>query len=475
MQQAGRWAEAIPLLEELARAQPRNVSVLRALATCLTAIERLPAARERIAQALAIEPRNAPLHSILAYTWKREAAWDNAISAIDRAIALDPANHGFVATKAEILHFAGRLQDAITTIEKVLNKAATVPAIASTFAIIALRAKRQADAIPPLKAVLARTDLTPSARIKYSFDLATLYDSMGDAASAWPLFEQGNRLKNERWDPAVHSQTVDTILRSWTRSSIAALPRSKADGSPFVFIVGMPRSGTSLIEQIISTTQNSYAAGERNDLLRVARLTSNSIAQGIPIATSPAPLATAGAVERFAEVYAKPVRALAPSARIITDKMPPNFLNLGLIQALLPGAKVIHCRRKAMDSCLSCYFQVFGGALSFAYNLEHCGRFYVDYERVMTHWHETLDLPILDVPYEGVVDDQEGWTRKVLAFLGLEFTPDALRFHESSRTTLTASNQQVREPIYRRSVDRWRAYSDHLEPLRKALGPFAES
>lgn len=471
---AGRWGEAIPLLEELIRIEPANAAAHKTLASCLLNIGRLPAARASLTRAIALDPQDPKCHNILAYSWKREAAWEKALPAIDAAIRLAPGDATFVATKAEILHLAGRLDEALQTIAPVLDRAAAVPAVAGAFAAIALRAKRQSEAIPHLKAVLARTDLPPNGRTKYTFDLAALYDSVGDYEAAWPLYAAANALKNERWDASTHSATVDTVIAAWTRASIRAIPRSPIDGSPYVFIVGMPRSGTSLVEQIISTSPRVYAAGERNELLRVAAMTSRSQGMGIPVAATPAPLVNAAAVRDAAEAYAKPIRALAPDAAIITDKMPPNFLNLGLVQALLPGARVIHCRRKAMDACLSCYFQLFGGALPFAYDLAACGRFYVDYERVMQHWHEVLDLPILDVPYESVVADQEGWTRRIFEFIGLPYSDDALRFYESDRTTLTASSQQVREPIYARSVARWKHYDRHLDPLRQALGPFGE-
>ncbi len=472
--QSGRWSETIPVLEELLRLEPANAAAHRTLAGCLLNVGRLGGARESLARSIALEPQDPRNHNLLAYTWKREAAWERALSAIDAAIRLAPGDANYVATKAEILHLAGRLDEALSTIAPVLDRAASVPSVAGVFAAIALRAKRQSEAIPLLTSLLARADLPPNGRAKYMFDLAALHDSIGDYEAAWPLYEAANRLRNERWDAATHTATVDTIIAAWTRATIGGLPRSPVDGSPFVFIVGMPRSGTSLVEQIISTSPEVHAAGERNELLRVAAMTSKSNGMGIPVAATPAPLVNAAAVRSAAEAYAKPVRALAPNAAVITDKMPPNFLNLGLVQALLPGARVLHCRRNAMDSCLSCYFQLFAGALPFAYDLANCGRFYVDYERAMNHWHTVLDLPILDVPYESLVADQEGWTRRILTFIGRPYSDDALRFYESDRTTLTASSQQVREPIYTRSVARWRHYDRHLEPLRQALGSFAE-
>ncbi len=474
LQQNGRWGEAIPILTAALANDPKNLSILLALATCNITVERLSIARDLLKKAIKLAPRDARPHQLLAYAWKREAAFEKALAAIDEAIAIDRTNPQHVAVKAEILHMAGRSDDAMRTLEPVLSKASSVPAVASVFAAVAQRVKRQREAIPPLEAILGKLDLPTNARIKFSFDLATLYDTIGEYEKAWTYYQRGNDTKHERWNIAEHTRLTDAAMAAWNRSTLASLPKSPIDGSPFVFIVGMPRSGTSLVEQIIATDPGVFAAGERNEMLRVAHAISGSMAQGMPMVTDLQPLRSAEAIDRHARTYATAVRALTrASAPRITDKMPPNFLNLGLVQALLPGAKVIHCRREAMDSCLSCYFQLFGGALSFAYDLTNCGSFYVEYERLMSHWKRELDLPILDVQYESLVADQVGGTQRIFEFLGLPFTDAALRFHDIARTTLTASSQQVREPIYQRSIGRWKHYDSHLAPLRAALGSYA--
>jgi Flp pilus assembly protein TadD len=473
LQAAGRFGEAIPTLETATILDPKNASILRALATCLVTVERLPEARRRIEQLLALDKRDAKAHAILAYSYKREAAWDEALRAIDRAIALEPGQPGHVASKAEILHMAGRSDEALAALDGVLAHASTVPSIASVFAMVALKTPRMRDALQPLETILARTDLPANARIKYTFDLAALYDALGEVDKAWATYVAGNALKKERWAPVEHESLVETALERWTKDAVARLPASPCDGAEFIFIVGMPRSGTSLVEQIISTAPGVHAAGERNELLRCARDVSGSMAQGIPWVADPAPLLDpakgASLVAQQATAYRTALRALAPNAARITDKMPPNLLNLGLIRALLPKAKILHCTRDPMDSCLSCFFHLFGGSLPFAYRLDHCGRFARSGERLMQHWREVLGLDILDVPYEALVAEQEAGARRIFEFLGLPYSDQALRFHESGRATLTASSQQVREPIHTRSVARWKKYEAHLAPLRAAL------
>jgi tetratricopeptide (TPR) repeat protein len=473
-QRAGRWAEAIPLFEQALHANPTSLDLLIALATCEVTLERLESARRRLAHAMQLAPRDARPHLLMAYAAKREGKFDDAILSIDEAIRRDPNNAGHKASKAEILHMAGRTGEAYDIISSVLHHVPSVTSVAGVYATIAPKLKREKQAIPYLEQVLARTDLSPTSKIKYSFDLARLYDAVGEYSRAFNLYQRGNTLKAERWSADEWSRLTSAIIAAWSKDNVAALPRAAHDGSRMVFIVGMPRSGTSLVEQILSTSPGVFAAGERNELLRAAATVENKIAMGIPIVTSVEPLRSQDTVNRLSSEYLGSMARLAGSgATRITDKMPVNFANLGLVQTLLPGAKVIHCRRDAMDSCLSCYFQLFGGNLGFAYDLRSCGRFYVDYERLMAHWKSVLDLDILDLKYEELVADQEGMTRRIFEFAGLPFTDDALRFHESGRATLTASSQQVREPINTKGLARWKNYERFLEPLKTALGPYA--
>ncbi|MDZ4754797.1 MAG: sulfotransferase [Phycisphaerae bacterium] len=474
LQRAGRFMEAIPHYAEALKLSPNNHQLLAALGVCQTCIDRAAEGRKNLEQAIRLAPAEARYHHNIAYTWKREGNFERAHACFDTALRLAPNTPGFVAAKVELYHMEGEYSKAMQTLEPILKAAPNDASVIGVFATIARQVKRQREAIPMVEQLLKRTDIAPATRIKNSFELGALYDSIGEFDAAFAAYKIGNALKGDRWNPAQHAELVTNVITCWSREALAAQPRAKVDGSRFIFIVGMPRSGTSLVEQIVSAAPSVFGAGERVDLLRVARDAQNSVGMGIPMVWTLERMQTQESVDALGNSYVKAMAAVAgPEYSTVTDKQPLNFVNLGLIQTVLPGAKVIHCRREPMDSCLSCYFQLFAGNIPFAGDLTHCGTFYAEYERMMAHWHAVLDLPILDVQYEELVANQEAITRTILDFLKLPFTQDSLRFHETKRATLTASSQQVREPMYKRSVQRWRGYEKHLGPLRAALGSYA--
>jgi hypothetical protein len=234
-----------------------------------------------------------------------------------------------------------------------------------------------------------------------------------------------------------------------------------------IFIVGMPRSGTTLIEQILASHPQVIGAGELNALRNAAER------------LGPLPEAFAGltpqAATQVGRDYLAHVTPLARGRAHVVDKMPGNFLHAGLIAAALPGARIIHSRRDAVDTCLSCYSKLFSGEQPFAYDFGELGRFHRGYEALMAHWRTLLPPEcFIEIDYEEVVDDLEGQARRLIAFLGLPWDEACLNFHQSRRVVRTASMNQVRQPIYRGSKGRWRQYAGHLQPLLAALGIEAE-
>ncbi|MCA9310701.1 MAG: sulfotransferase, partial [Phycisphaerales bacterium] len=235
-----------------------------------------------------------------------------------------------------------------------------------------------------------------------------------------------------------------------------------------VFIVGMPRSGTSLVEQIIDCHPRAHGAGELSAIRQMVvnmyhRLKTDRFFPDY------LDMVDADLLTEFGGAHLRELLSLAPGAARIVDKAPGNFVNLGLIAQLYPRARVINCQRDPRDSCLSCYFKSFTFGLQFSNSLESLGRYYNDYERLMAHWHTALDLPILDVQYEDTVKDVETAARRIIDFLGLPWDDACLRFHESDRQVNTASYEQVRQPIYDSSVGRYRPYEAHLKPLLDIL------
>ena len=232
-----------------------------------------------------------------------------------------------------------------------------------------------------------------------------------------------------------------------------------------VFIVGMPRSGTSLVEQILASHPDCFGAGELPNLGLQARSLGARPSKRI-LELEPEELAALG------RAYLESLPADSAGAARVTDKMPANWLHLGLAAAVLPGARVIWCRRDAMDVCFSIYAQQFThqDAYPYAFDLEDIASEYRCCERLMEHWTRTLPIPLHEVRYERLVEDLEGVTASLLEFCGLPFDARCLRFHETDRRVGTASNWQVRQPLYRSSLARWRLFESQLGPLRSALG-----
>jgi hypothetical protein len=229
-----------------------------------------------------------------------------------------------------------------------------------------------------------------------------------------------------------------------------------------VFIIGMPRSGTTLVEQILASHPKVHGAGELNDL--EAAMTSLRSSVG------PRPGLGGEELRRIGARYLKRVRAIAPAAERITDKMPANFRYAGLIHLALPKARIVHTRRDPIDTCISCFSILFAHNQPFAYDLAELGRFYRAYAALMKHWREVLPVEeMLEVQYEELVDNFELWARRILAHCGLEWNNACLEFYKTKRPVWTASAVQVRQPIYRSSVGRWRPDQGMLQPLIEAL------
>jgi hypothetical protein len=247
-----------------------------------------------------------------------------------------------------------------------------------------------------------------------------------------------------------------------------------------VFIVGMPRAGKTLVEQILATHPKVYGSGELSYMNAVvAELNRSSPMQRDPIQRLEGELRSVvdlsvvhrASVDKVTRDYIQRTASRAGSAAVVTDKFALNYFHLGLISLMFPKAKVLHCSRHPFDTCLSCYFQSWTGSYHFSHDLRNLALFYKDYQRLMAHWRSVLDLPILDVVYEKVVEDQEGQTRRMLEFLGLPWDERCLRFYETDRSAQLVNQEQVRKPMYRSALARYRNYQKHTGALAEVFGP----
>jgi hypothetical protein len=262
---------------------------------------------------------------------------------------------------------------------------------------------------------------------------------------------------------------MEGIAQVFDARNLESLKGYGLDSDRPIFIVGMPRSGTTLVEQIISAHPQVHGAGE-------IPLLANWLASSRGRDEAPYPdwarTMTSGDCANIGQIYLNALPAIAPPERRITDKWVDNFEHLGLIHVCLPNAVIIHCQRDPRDTCLSCFGIRFVAGQQYSYDLAELGRYWRAYDRLMDHWRAVLPPGrMLEVPYEAVVGDVEGWARRLIAHCGLEWDDACLRFHESRRQVRSASFAQVRRPIYAASVGRWRPFAGHLGPLLETLGP----
>ncbi|MBL9148300.1 MAG: sulfotransferase [Phycisphaerae bacterium] len=468
LHRAGRHREAIAIYRELLAMAPDNHAVLDLIGMALTSAGDVDEGRRHLQRAIQLAPLTASYHHDLSLNFRRTGEFERSHASLDEALRLAPGTPSFLAAKAEMLMMEGRFDDAYVTLEPSIPSAASVPAVALVFGSLAPRVKREREAITAIEACLSAPNVSPSQRLKLLFRLGTLYDGLSEWDRAWDAFEKANAAYPARFDEAGHARAIDDLIAAWTPDAIAKITPSNVNGTRAVFIVGMPRSGTTLVEQILAASDQVFAAGELSEINRIARTLQNEPSANFTVLTKVDRLNTQTSTAAGLQ-YLNAAKKLNPAPRIVIDKMPFNFMHLGVIQSILPGSKIIHCTRDPMDIAVSCYTHLFDGNLTFAYDLRSIAKFYKGYERLMKHWAKVLSIPMLEVRYEDMVANQESMSKKLYEFVGLPWTDRALSFHTVERTSLTSSNQEVREPMYTKAVARHQHYEKYLGPLREEL------
>lgn len=405
----------------------------------------------------------------LAATAGRVAAYDTAESIYRELLARDPADARSCAGLGSVLQSRGRFDAAQEWFERALEHD---PGLGWVYAALAanrdyvISGEREAT----MRARVAHARTPAADREHLHFALGRLYDTRAEHEQAFAHYAAGNRLHAaaEPFDAAVFDDRIERIIRLFTPEFFAARRGLGLTKAKPVFVVGMPRSGTSLVEQIVASHPAIHGAGELDDIRRIVRELPARLGtrKRFPECTR---MLTQDHAQALAQRYLAALEQRAPTAARITDKMPFNLLWLGLVALLLPEARVIYCRRDAMDNCLSCYFQSFSKGMRFTYDLGHLGRVYRQHERLMAHWAACLPLNMITVDYEALVADQNTQSRRLIEFLGVDWDDGVIDFHRTDRPVRTASVWQVRQPVYRSSVERWRAYEPWLDELRAAL------
>ncbi|MEZ6243134.1 MAG: sulfotransferase [Phycisphaerales bacterium] len=449
---AGRFDDAVRLAQEALRARPDDSAMRHILGASLTRLGRPEEGLEHLQAATTAQPNNPLALADLAECLRFLDRLDDAHAALDTALTIRPAFPPAVFQKLLIHQHTGEPARAIELGEPLARGEGADPNMVILVANLCRQTGRTGEGIALVERALATPNLHPQLRREALFALGHLRDAKGEYDAAFDAFRRANALM-----PAGPPASAEAIIREWPKDRVRWLPHASVRDETPVLIVGMPRTGSTLLEQILVSGRSCESVGESRALPMLARRASP--------ATLTHPLA-----DVLSEEYLLTLRPLAvpPVTRVI-DKHPGGFLHLGLASCILPGAHVIETLRDPRDVCLSCYFQNFGPHLGFATDLRRIARQLVACRRLMTHWREATDLAIHAVRFETLVSEPEAMVREVSDFLGIEYDPACLSFHESRRHVNTASAAQVRRPLNTHGVGRWRNYETHLAPVLEEL------
>ncbi|MEQ8406905.1 MAG: sulfotransferase [Gammaproteobacteria bacterium] len=466
----GKYQEAAVIGEQLVQHSPGNASDHVLFGRVMINLERYDDAVLLANKAIELDAKSAEAHYLLSRVYLSVQQWEKSLTILEQAIAIAPGMPDYMALKANLFELLGRFEEAFTIVAPMMNKPRPRNGLAVlVYARCAKRFGKQENAIRLLEELVSERNTYRSMRQTALSLLGTAYESLGNYDRAFAAIDSANKALPLRYsdkDNAVHTQK----LQDWfTRERITNLPRASSDKSRPIFIVGMPRSGTSLTEKILSRHPDVHAGGETLNLQLL-------LYKYLP--------KLLGGEEAFPECLEKLTPAIADQAaskflsdmgaeagKRITEKRPMNFEHLGAIAMLFPEAKIIHCTRNPLDTALSCYFTQFISALElgFSQDLELIGNYYNRYKAMMAHWHEVLPQPIFDFSYEALSSNPETEIRRLLEYCDLPFHEACLNPEESTSLTRTASYNQVRRPINTQSIDRWKLYEKQLQPLREML------
>jgi tetratricopeptide (TPR) repeat protein len=470
----GRYDDAETLLSRCLELAPSFAAARHNYATVLHRQGKPEPALVEVEKLLADEPRNSGYRNLKAAILGRVGEYAASIDEYKRVLADYPRQPKVWMSMGHALKTAGRNAEGIDAYRRAIEVA---PHIGEAYWSLAnLKTFRFTDEeIVAMRTQLARTDLADEDRFHFEFSLAKALEDAGEFAESFAHYVEGNRLRRGmiRYDEDVIHAHVERSKKFFTREFFGERAGWGCKAPDPIFVVGLPRSGSTLIEQILASHSMVEGTMELPDVSLLARVVASRTTRPDSVAY-PRALAkfTAEEMAGLGERYLSQTRVQRKAGTpFFIDKMPNNFTHTGFIHLMLPNAKIIDARRHPLGCCLSCFKQHFARGQGFTYDLADIGRYYADYVELMAHFDEVLPGRVHRVFYENMVEDTEGEVRRLLEYCGLPFEEGVLKFHENQRAVRTASSEQVRRPIFREGMDQWRHYEPWLKPLEQALGP----
>ncbi|UCG81793.1 MAG: sulfotransferase [Desulfobacterales bacterium] len=471
--QSGQLSEAEKICDRILEINPRQADALHLSGLIAFQIGDQDKAAARIGQAIEEDPGNAMYYNNLGLAFEKRRQLEKAIPCYQKAVQLDPGSFEAYTNMGNALKAQGNFEAGILCYKKALGvKPDCAEALLN---LVDTQELRRPDAKHYLQLAeqIVEQDLSEDDAIRVNFALGKLHHDLGSFDEAFKHYHLANKLKRRKvmFNTQSHRDYVSRIIETFSNDFFAQRQSWGSDSDLPIFIFGMPRSGTTLVEQIIASHPYVFGGGELQFFIQTEQKLSSILETDLdyPECASWIHPETA---KNIGEVYVKKARKLTGLSKYhfrITDKNPFNFLHLGLIYLVFPRAHFIHCQRHPLDTCLSVFFHKFTTGNYFAYDLTDLGSYYREYQRLMEHWRKVLPVSICELKYEDLVQHQEEISREVVAFCGLKWDPKCLDFHQSERPVFTGSIWQVRQPMYRTSCGRWQNYDKFLDPLKEVL------
>jgi tetratricopeptide (TPR) repeat protein len=456
----GHYQEAAEQFRRAAGIQSTYPDAQFNYGTMLRLTGRIVESEMPLRRAVKLNPRHVEAQVSLGLSLVLLGRLRDASEWFEKALKATPNHPGALVGLGRVASLEGRFDDAESQYRRALAVDSNLPT--AWAGLVQLRRITAADG-DWLKGAekIASSGIAPIEEADLRFAIGKYCDDNGQFERAFQSFKRGNeilKLTADRYDPGARTRFVDDLIQAYTRSALAESVEGSSDSARPVFVVGMMRSGTTLVEQIISSHPAAHGAGELPFWSHAVAKHEPVVRRGLPDAALKKILATE---------YLKTLERCSADALRVADKSNFNSDHLGLIHSVFPRARILYVRRDPIDTCLSCYFNQLSGAQSFTLDLADLAHYYREHQRLMNHWRSLLPAgTLMDVPYAELVDDQEGWTRKILDFLRLEWDERCLDYHTAERPILTASFWQVRQRLYTGSVGRWRRYEKFIGPLR---------